>query len=192
MGGLADIPFSLLNALALHTIKRNNLPEICISGALARSATEVSMSRYSTLFIAAGAALIVGCETVERTATEAVGNNFSATLTGANEVPPADPDGTGTARISIDDVTNRICTHLEVRDIGAVTAAHIHRGNTGVNGPPVVTLDAPDDDDSDDCDDVADELVDEIRRSPGSFYVNVHTADHPDGAIRGQVFNVQG
>jgi hypothetical protein len=150
------------------------------------------MSRYSTLFIAASATLIVGCETVERTATEAVGNNFSANLTGANEVPPADPDGTGTARISIDDVTNRICTHLEVRDIGAVTAAHVHRGSTGVNGPPVVTLDAPDDDDSDDCDNVADELVDEIRRSPGSFYVNVHTADHPDGAIRGQVFNVQG
>ena len=150
------------------------------------------MSHRSMLFIAAGATLLVGCETVERAATEVVGNNFAANLTGANEVPPADPDGVGTARISTDDATNRICARLEVRNIGAVTAAHIHRGRAGVNGPPVVTLDAPDDDDSDDCDDVADALLDEIRRSPADFYVNVHTAEYPDGAIRGQIFNVQG
>ena len=150
------------------------------------------MSHQSTLLIAAGAVLLAGCETVEKAATDVVGNNFSANLTGANEVPPADPDGAGTASISTDDVTNRICTSLEVRNIGAVTAAHIHRGRAGVNGPPVVTLDAPDDDDSNDCDDVADALLDEIRRSPADFYVNVHTAEHPDGAIRGQIFNVPG
>ncbi|HYC94918.1 MAG TPA: CHRD domain-containing protein [Sphingomicrobium sp.] len=150
------------------------------------------MSHHSTLIIAAGAALLAGCETVERAATEVLGNNFAANMTGANEVPPADPDGVGTARISTDDATNRICTRLEVRNISAVTAAHIHRGRAGVNGPPVITLDAPDDDDSDDCDDVPDALLDEIRRSPADFYVNVHTADYPDGAIRGQIFNVQG
>ncbi len=150
------------------------------------------MIRHSKLLLAAGAVLLTGCETVERAATDIVGNNFAATLTGANEVPPADPDGAGTANISTDDVTNRICTHLEVRNIGAVTAAHIHRGRSGVNGPPVVTLDAPDDNDSDDCDDIADALLDEIRRSPADFYVNVHTAEHPDGAIRGQIFNVKG
>lgn len=150
------------------------------------------MSHQSTLFAAAGAALLFGCETVERAATDILGNNFAANLTGASEVPPADPDGIGTANISTDDATNRICTHLEVRNISAVTAAHIHRGRAGVNGPPVVTLDAPDDDDSDDCDDVADALLDEIRRSPADFYVNVHTADYPNGAIRGQIYNVRG
>lgn len=150
------------------------------------------MSHLPTLLAAAGAVLLTGCETVERTATDIVGNNFAANLTGANEVPPADPDGVGTANISTDDATNRICTHLEVRNIAAVTAAHIHRGRAGVNGPPVVTLDPPDDNDSDDCDDVADTLLDEIRRSPGDFYVNVHTADYPNGAIRGQIHNVQG
>lgn len=150
------------------------------------------MSHRSMLFAAAGAALLAGCETVERAATDILGNNFAANLTGANEVPPGDPDGVGTARISTDDATNRICTRLEVRNIGAVTAAHIHRGRAGVNGPPVVTLDAPDDDDSDDCDDVADSLLDEIRRSPADFYVNIHTAEYPNGAIRGQIVNVQG
>ena len=150
------------------------------------------MSHLSKLLAAAGAVLLTGCETVERAATDIVGNTFAANLSGANEVPPADPDGVGSARISTDDAANRICAHLEVRNIGAVTAAHIHRGRAGVNGPPVVTLDAPDDDDSDDCDDITDALLDEIKRSPADFYVNVHTAEHPDGAIRGQIFNIQG
>src|SRR5688500_10480266 len=150
------------------------------------------MSHHSILWIAAGAVLLTGCETVERAATEVVGNNLAANMTGANEVPKGDPDGVGTARISTDDATNRICTHLEIRNIAAVTAAHIHRGRAGVNGPPVVTLDPPDDNDSDDCDDVADALLDEIRRSPADFYVNVHTADYPNGAIRGQIYNVRG
>jgi hypothetical protein len=150
------------------------------------------MTRHSTLFLAAGTVLLAGCETVERTVTDVIGNNFAATLSGANEVPPGDPDGVGTARISIDDATNRICTHFEVRNIGPVTAAHIHRGAAGVNGPPVIPLDAPDDNDSDDCDDVDNDLLDEIRRTPSNFYVNVHTAEHPNGAIRGQIVNVQG
>lgn len=150
------------------------------------------MSPRSKLFIAAGTVLLAGCETVERTVTDVIGNNFAATLNGANEVPPADPDGVGTAQIAIDDATNRICTHLEVRNIGPVTAAHIHQGPAGVNGPPVITLDAPDDNDSDDCDDVGNDLLDAIRRTPSQFYVNVHTAEFPNGAIRGQIFNVQG
>ena len=91
------------------------------------------------------------------------------------------------ARIAINDATNQVCTDLEVRNISAVTAAHIHEGRAGVNGPPVITLDAPDDDDSDDCDTVSDVLVDRLRRNPSAFYVNVHTADYPNGAIRGQI-----
>jgi hypothetical protein len=143
------------------------------------------------LLLAAGAALaLAGCATVEEEVNEEVGNRFQAQLSGANEVPPADPDGTGMARISINDDSNRICTDLEVRMLDNVTAAHIHRGAAGQNGPPVVTLDAPDDDDSDDCDTADDALIDEIRRNPSAFYVNVHTAEYPNGAIRGQIADV--
>lgn len=143
------------------------------------------------LLIGTAALALAGCETVNRVANDIVANNFAAVLTGANEVPAGDPDGAGTANISINDATNQVCTHLEVRNIGAVTAAHIHRGTAGVNGPPVINLDAPDDNDSDDCDTVADALIDELRNAPGRFYVNVHTAQYPGGAIRGQVYDVR-
>ena len=60
-----------------------------------------------------------------------------------------------------------------------------------MNGPPVVTLSPPDDDnDSDDCDVVADTILDEIVANPAGFYVNVHTADHPNGAVRGQLMRM--
>ena len=146
---------------------------------------------YRGILLAAGTALaLAGCETVEEEINEDIGNRFIAQLSGASEVPPADPDGTGLARIAINDASNRICTDLEVRMIGPVTAAHIHRGPAGVNGPPVVTLDPPDDNDSDDCDTADDALIDQIRANPAAFYVNVHTADYPDGAIRGQITEV--
>ena len=145
------------------------------------------------LLLAACAAMAVaGCETVNEVANDAVGDQFRAQMTGSAELAGGDPDGAGLARVEINDTTNTICTDLEIRQISAVTAAHIHRGAPGVNGPPVVTLDAPDDNDSDDCDNVADALVDEIRNNPGGFYVNVHTTDFPDGAIRGQLVNEPG
>ena len=86
----------------------------------------------SRLMLAAcGAFALASCETVDETVNEVVGNNFSATLSGASEVPPADPDGWGRARITINDSANTICTDLEVRDIGDVTAAH-----SGNHPPP--------------------------------------------------------
>ena len=148
--------------------------------------------KRSLLLAACGAIALVGCETINEVANDAVGDQFRTHLTGANEPGGGDPDGAGLARLEINDTTNTICTDLEIRQIGTVTAAHIHRGAAGVNGPPVVTLDAPDDNDSDDCDQVADALVDEIRNNPGGFYVNVHTTDFPNGAIRGQLVNEDG
>jgi hypothetical protein len=165
-------------------------PTILPFGLSVPQGEEKQMLRLKSLYLPAAAfgTLALGaCETVSEEVNETVGNNFHASLLGSNEVPPADPDGAGTARIAINDATNQVCTDLEVRNLGLVTAAHIHEGRAGVNGPPVVTLDAPDDDDSDDCDTVDDALVDRLRHDPSAFYVNVHTSEFPNGAIRGQI-----
>lgn len=135
--------------------------------------------------LALGASLaLAGCETV----ADAVKEGMTASMTGSQEVPgPGDPDGSGTAEITIVDATDNVCWDLNVRDIAPATAAHIHRGATGVDGPPVVTLDAPSDGSNEGCTAAPGSLADEIEANPAAFYVNVHNTEYPNGAIRGQL-----
>ena len=142
-----------------------------------------SMLAPATLALVAGLAL-AGCETV----ADAVKQGMTASMTGAQEVPgPGDTDGSGTAEITIVDATDNVCFDLNVRNIGPATAAHIHRGARGVAGPPVVTLEAPTDGGSEGCISAPGALADEIEANPAAFYVNVHNAEFPDGAVRGQL-----
>ena len=116
------------------------------------------------------------------------GRKFQTSMIGAAEVPgPGDADGTGTASIMVNPGQKRVCFELTVANIATATAAHIHRGDTTVAGPVVVGLDAPADGDSSGCKDVTRELALEILKDPAAFYVNVHNADFPNGAIRGQL-----
>lgn len=110
----------------------------------------------------------------------------SARLTGAAEVPgPGDPDGRGHANVRIK--RDRVCTTVVVKNIQAASAAHIHRGAAGTAGPVVVHLQAPSDGASSSCAHVDRALAVEIARHPGRFYVNVHNAAYPAGAVRGQL-----
>ena len=116
------------------------------------------------------------------------GKKFTTTLTGANEVPgPGDPDGTGTARITINPGQSRICYELTATNIATANAAHIHSAPVGVAGPVVVPLDPPADGSSSGCVNVDRGLADAIRKLPQGYYVNVHNAEFPAGAIRGQL-----
>lgn len=115
---------------------------------------------------------------------------LDATLTGAAEVPgPGDTDGSGTAEITLDDDDNEVCWDLTVANITLpATAAHIHVGAAGVSGSPVVTLTAPGaGGTSSGCVAAGDALVDQIIANPSGYYVNVHTSDFTDGAVRGQL-----
>ncbi len=130
------------------------------------------------------AAALAGCSTIAGT----VGETYTTGLVGAQEVPgPGDPDGSGTARITADATTNNICFNLTVQAVSAPTAAHIHRGARGVAGPSVLTIDAPTGGASSGCLRVDRALAAGIIADPSAFYVNVHTADYPDGALRGQL-----
>ena len=125
-----------------------------------------------------------GCETV----ADAVKQGMTASLTGAQEVPgPGDTDGSGTAEITIVDATNNVCWDLNVRNIAPATAAHLHRGLPGEAGPPVVTFEPPTDGSNEGCVAVPGTLADEIEANPAAFYVNVHNAEFPNGAVRGQL-----
>lgn len=116
------------------------------------------------------------------------GRPLTVEMTGGAERPgPGDPDGSGTAHLRLNPGLEQICYTLEVSDIEPAIAAHIHVAGPDAPGPVVVALAAPTSGMSSGCADVERELVTAIIRDPGNYYVNVHTADFPAGAVRGQL-----
>jgi hypothetical protein len=116
------------------------------------------------------------------------GRPLSSLLSGAAEVPgPGDADGTGAFKVTSNPGQNQICYELAVSNIGTPTAAHIHVGAADKAGPVVVTLKAPVEGPVKDCVELDGEKIKLIIQKPDDYYVNVHNADFPDGAVRGQL-----
>lgn len=130
-------------------------------------------------------ALLAGCATqgVNQRAT------LYVSLSGIQEIPgPGDPDGNGTVELRVVPAASSVCWNLYARAIDAATAAHIHRGSAGAAGPPVLTLTTPDANGrSQGCAQVDPELARHMAQAAQDFYVNVHNAAFPQGAIRGQL-----
>ena len=115
---------------------------------------------------------------------------FTATLTGAGEVPgPGDPDGAGTATVNLDVSDTELCYEVTVQRLDSPTGMHIHEGESGKSGDVVVPLTTPQatDTTTSGCANVDTTLLGRIAATPGDFYVNVHTSSYPQGAIRGQL-----
>ena len=114
-------------------------------------------------------------------------NALRATLNGDKEVGDGDTQGRGTFRAEFRG--ERLCYTLRFSGLEQPMAAHIHRGGPTRNGPVVVDL-RPRFDATGArprCVTVPAALRRSIRRRPAGFYVNVHTPQFPDGAIRGQL-----
>jgi CHRD domain/PEP-CTERM motif len=118
--------------------------------------------------------------------------DFTATLTGSQEVPPATSTGTGSSTVVLDDVADTITVNTSFSGLTTpAILAHIH-------GPAAVGAEAP----------VLFPLANVPSATSGTiptqffvtltttqvgqleaglFYVNVHTTEFPDGEIRGQL-----
>ncbi len=107
------------------------------------------------------------------------------TLIGANESPRGDRDGRGEFSWSLNG--RQLCYLLTVRGIRTAAAAHIHRGARGANGAVVVPLTAPANGGAAACATLTAALATAIRTRPGRYYVNVHNAQFPAGALRAQL-----
>jgi hypothetical protein len=121
---------------------------------------------------------------------------LTAQLEGENEVPgPGDTDGTGVAEVNVAPRSGVLCFAIAVEGIGLpATAAHIHEGAAGVAGGVVVTLEAPSGFGSGSTGvssgcltKLSTSLLRAIASDPSNYYVNVHNAEFPDGAVRGQL-----
>lgn len=106
-------------------------------------------------------------------------------LTGALETPPVATKATGEATLNVDE-NGVVSGGIKTQDMDG-TAAHIHTGDPGASGPPVITLERGGKDQwmvPQGAKLSAEQLADYKK---GKLYVNVHSKAHPDGEIRAQL-----
>jgi hypothetical protein len=133
------------------------------------------------------AALTIGTALISAAPASAEMVKMSATLSGKMEVPPTDSNGGGSVDATFDTDTKKLDWTIEYSNLtGPVTAAHFHGpAEMGKNADPVVPLEG----------DLASPLKGSATLTDaqtadlqaGKYYINLHTAAHPDGEIRGQV-----
>jgi hypothetical protein len=128
-------------------------------------------------------------------------NDFSALLTGNQEVPPVTTDATGLAVYHFNDQVTELTFRVDLAKIDDVLFSHIHLAPVGVNGPVVAPLR---------MDKVvgqvngkyaegtikAENLTGKLKGGPlsilkeameaGYTYTNIHTDEYPAGELRGQ------
>ncbi len=128
---------------------------------------------------------------------------LSATLSGADIVPPLKTNASGKAAFTLNKEQTLLFYTITVSNIENVTAAHIHIGKKGQDGPPIAfikitankkgrvngvlaegSIGAQDLMTSFKGRSIQDLYQEMIN---GGTYVNVHTEKYPDGEIRGQI-----
>ena len=139
-------------------------------------------------FLAVTAVLAVAIAVPASAATKTI----HATMSGKQEVPKADPDGTGKATIKLNAAKHTVCYTITVSHIAGSAAAHIHKGAKGSNGDVVVPLFAFASPSSKHkltgcVKHQKRSVIKAIAAHPSRYYVNVHNVKYPAGAIRGQL-----
>ena len=114
---------------------------------------------------------------------------LTATLSSASEVPPINSKASGEADVHIDVKNYKLSWTINYSDLsGIVTGAHFHGpAIAGVNADVVVPING----------DLSSPIKGEATLTAeqtaelleGKWYLNLHTATHPDGEIRGQIVN---
>jgi hypothetical protein len=145
--------------------------------------------RKATLATTLAAAFIVAaCATQGTTMTQGTTTmpaGEKITLEGRNEVPAVNTTAVGSANVEIH-ADRSVKVKVIVSGI-TPTAAHIHEGAVGANGPVVVPLNKLGDNEFIAADGAKLTDAQYAAYKAGNLYVNVHSAKHPSGEIRGQL-----
>lgn len=137
----------------------------------------------------------------------AVKRIYDAPLSGQNEVPPVQSNATGLAEFT-PPVNDTIKYRINITGISSATGAHIYSGQAGDNGEVIADLltDTSKNKDVSYGMTIRGNLSDTSLKGPmegktledlvaamdsGETYVNIHTAQQPDGEIRGQIINTE-
>ena len=139
----------------------------------------IVLSLATAIVLSAGVAGALGASTTSAGTVKLEAKGLS----GAKEVPRGAPTGKGAADFTI--TGSKVCWDFTISGIGKPLAAHIHRGRAGTAGPIVVPLGAAYRQQG--CTTAPASVAKAITANPSGFYVNVHTKQFPNGAIRAQL-----
>ena len=136
-------------------------------------------TRFSLVLRSAVATILFGGMSIAFAASDAV------TLSGNDEAPPVttSASGKGSVKVAADKTVSGSVTTKGL----TATAAHIHEGEVGKNGPVVIALTKSGDDKWVVPDGAKFSDAQYESYKAGKLYVNVHSAAHKDGEIRGQL-----
>lgn len=112
--------------------------------------------------------------------------SMKADLKATNEVPPTDSKGSGAVTATYDTATKTLTWKGNYSGLsGPATAAHFHTGEAGKNGGVTIPIGGADNSPFEGKATLTD--AQEADLMAGRLYVNIHTAAHKAGEIRGQV-----
>ena len=148
--------------------------------------------------------LVVGVGSASATTTEDRGRASSPVLTSQTFTvelsPSGDPDGSGTAELTVDLKEGTVCYDIEVTGIGEPTEPAAGIGNAHIhsypqNGAIAVDLETTfelvegttDTYQASDCVTASRRTLVDILLNPESYYINVHTVAFPAGAVQGNL-----
>ena len=99
-----------------------------------------------TLLILSGTSTLVFSQTQnegKQTDEGKINQNFNATLTGSQQVPPIKTKGFGTASFELLKDNKTLHYQISVVDVQNITKIHIHQGKSGENGDVIVNIYEP-------------------------------------------------
>jgi len=115
--------------------------------------------------------------------------SFTVQLTGAQQVPAVQTNGTATADLTYNPDSRMVSWTIHYTDLSsAVTMAHFHMGTAGQNGKPTLWLTKRGSKPANPIKGHAKLTAEQAKQFlAGDWYINVHTQDYPAGEVRGQV-----
>lgn len=136
------------------------------------------VTRLSRQFLSVAAASLLAF------AVPAFGAGWAVSLLGAQEVPPVNTQAKGSGEITVSP-EGMVSGSIMVSGMKP-TAAHIHDGASGVNGPVLIKLDRTDNGFAVPAG--AKFTSEQLAKfKAGNTYINVHSDAFPPGEIRGQL-----
>ncbi|MEO6167611.1 MAG: CHRD domain-containing protein, partial [Chitinophagales bacterium] len=115
---------------------------------------------------------------------------FTARMNGSQEVPAVTTAASGVAGFSLNPTRDTLCINVSLQGLsGDVTGIHIHEGLAGTNGDVIMDLTPFISGNRLSTSLTGSALTPEMiaKMLAGSFYLNAHTDQNPNGEIRGQI-----